>query len=120
MLTRIILHIIGNAFGILAADYLITNFTFVGNFEELLITSIIFTAINTFIKPIIKFLLTPFIIITLGLLSIVINAAFLYTLDILRDSLTIEGYISLLLATLLISFINVIITLSKKTSHKKE
>ena len=121
LLSNLILHLAANALAILAANYLIKNFSFTGNFKELLITAGIFTSINVFIRPIVKFLLAPFIILTLGLLSIIINAAFLYILDILRDSITIEGYIPLLLATLLISFTNIFISLSAKAfSNKKE
>ncbi|MDO8752111.1 MAG: phage holin family protein [Candidatus Wolfebacteria bacterium] len=121
LFSNLILHLAANTLAILAADYFIKDFSFTGNFKELFVTAAIFTSINIFIRPIIKFILAPFIILTLGLLSVVINAAFLYILDILRDSLTIEGYIPLLLATLLISLINIVVSLSAKAfSSKKE
>ncbi len=114
-----IFHIFANAVAILAASYFIAGFKFAGSFLELLITALIFTAINTFVRPIIKLFLGPFIVLTLGLFIIVINAAMLYVLDIWSKPLTIEGFKPLLLATLIIGAANLIINLGAKTFYKK-
>ena len=120
LLSHIVLHLAANALAILAADYLIQRFSFTGNFKDLIILAAILTAINTFIRPFIKLILSPFILITFGLLSIVINAIILYILDIFQNTITIEGYKSLLLGTLLISATNMLLTASAKISYKKE
>lgn len=120
LVSHIVLHLAANSLAILAADYLIPNFSFTGNFKDLMVIAIALTAINTFIRPIVKLILSPFILITFGLLSIVINAVILYILDILQNTITIEGYKSLLLGTLLISATNMLLTASAKISYKKE
>lgn len=115
ILSNLIIHIVGNAVAILAAAYLIPNFTWTGDFIALLIAALILTAINFILRPILKLLLGPLILLTFGLFIIVINAATLYILDILSDPLIIQGYIPLLLATLLFSVVNSLISFSAKS-----
>lgn len=114
-LGRVIFSILSNTLGILAASYLIAGFVFSGTFKELVIAGVIVTAINFFIKPIVKLIFGPLIVLTLGLFLIVINALTVYLLDFFMESITISGPIPLLLATLLIGAINFIIGFSAKS-----
>ena len=98
-----------NIVAILAADYFVSGFTFSGTFIELVTTAVIFAAINMVIRPIIKLFLGPFIVLTFGLFTIVINALMLYILDIVSTPLTIDGYLPLLFATLLMSVANIVV-----------
>lgn len=107
-LGRIAVHIITNTVALLAAVNFIQGVKFEGDFQKLLIAAAIFTALNMFLKPIVKTFLGPFIILTFGLFIIVINALMLYLLDLWSPELTIEGYIPLLLSTLLIGALNVL------------
>ena len=115
LLGNLILHVIGNAIAILAAAYFIPNFIWTGDFQALLIAATILTAINFVLRPILKLLLGPLILLTFGLFILVINAGTLYILDILSDPLIIQGYIPLLLATLLFSVVNSLISFSAKS-----
>ena len=115
----ILLQLAANMLAIYGAHYLLPKFTYTGNFGDLAITAAILTAINLFIRPIVKLILTPFIILSLGLLIIGINAAILYILDMLQDPLTIESNLALLLGTILISAFNIIIVKSARHSSKK-
>ncbi len=115
---KFIFHIFANAVGILAASHFITGFKFGGGFLELITAALIFTAINTFIRPIVKLFLGPFIILTFGLLIIAINAAMLYLLDIWRQALTIEGIKPLIFATLIIGAINFLFNIGAKSFEK--
>ena len=119
LLSHLILHLAANTLAILAANDFIKGFSFAGNFRDLFIAAGTLTAINAFIRPIVKLILSPFILITLGLLSIVINAVILYILDIFQNPISIEGYIPLLLATLLVSASNMILMASAKISFKE-
>lgn len=119
ILGNLIFHVFSNAVAILAAAYLITGFTFTGDFTALLVAAAILTAINLVLRPILKLLLGPLIILTFGLFIIVLNAITLYLLDILSGPLIIEGLIPLLLATLLFSVINGLIAFAAKTTHRK-
>ena len=119
LLSNLIFHVFSNAIAILAAAYFIQGFLFTGDFVALLVAAAILTAINLVLRPILKLLLGPLIILTFGLFTIVINAATLYLLDILSDPLIIEGYIPLLFTTILFSVVNAIINISAKSTHRR-
>lgn len=114
-----IFHIFSNAIAILGTAYFIKKFIFTGNFIELLIAAVILTAINTFIRPILKLFFGPLILITFGLFILIINALTLYILDFFYSPLKIEGLIPLFLASLIIGIINLIIGLGAKSLYKK-
>lgn len=71
-----------NALAIAAATWLLDGIRLRGNSPEdraltLVLVALIFGVVNAVIRPVIKLLSLPFIIITLGLLIFVINAAML-------------------------------------------
>lgn len=115
-------HIIFTFFSNLIALWLAANF--IPGFEaslditRLLITAAVFTLINIFIKPVFTTVLSPFIFLSLGLLSLVINAGMLYLLDIFSVNVTITSIESLIYGTLLISIINLLIRFSAKFLYK--
>ncbi|MEK7635822.1 MAG: phage holin family protein [Patescibacteria group bacterium] len=116
LLKRIIILFLSNLIALLAADYFINGFEIMKNPEQIIATTAIFTALNIFIKPLLKIILSPIIIITLGLGILLVNAVILQTLDFLSDSVMITGIGSLFYATLIISGVNIIITVLTKKS----
>ena len=92
----------------------IPGITIQSGIRGLLLITLLFTALNIFIKPILKFILSPIIILTLGLGLLLINAVILFILDLLTEQLTIQGVLPLMLATLLISAANFVIHIVKK------
>jgi len=104
-----IVYVLTNAVALLAAAYFIQGVKFDGDFKKLIVAALIFTALNIFLKPIVKTFLGPFIVLTFGLFIIVVNALMLYLLDLWSPALTIEGYKPLFLATLLISVLNTVV-----------
>ncbi|MDI6734370.1 MAG: phage holin family protein [Patescibacteria group bacterium] len=114
-----IFHIFSNAIAVLAANYFIVGFIFKGDFVDLVVAALVLTLINTFLRPVLKLFLGPIIILTFGLFTIVINAITLYLLDILSDSLTIQGYLPLILGTIIIGVINFILNFAAKRLYRK-
>ena len=74
---RLILKLLINAAALWAAGELITGIDLDGDFWTILLVALIFGLVNTFIKPILKVLSFPVIILTIGLFTLVINAAML-------------------------------------------
>ena len=109
MLIRAIGFFVANGIGLYLADYFITGVDVSTDPKQFLIATAVLAAINMFIRPIIKVVLTPFIILTLGLLTLVINGFMLYTLDALLSTVTITGLLPLLYATILTTVINVLV-----------
>lgn len=111
---RLLLQIVSNALAIYVASYLVPGFDFKGNLTILLITGLILGIINFFLKPILKFFLTPLIIISLGLFSIIINMAILALIDYLVPDLVIANLYALFLGTIVISIVNLFLGLALK------
>ena len=109
LLMRLILSIIGNSLGIWLSQRFIDGFIFSGELKELAIIGIVLALFNLLIKPAIKFITTPLIILTLGLFILIINALLLWTTDYIFDFLLIENLWALIWATILIGIVNFIV-----------
>jgi len=74
----------------------------------LALLGVLFTLLNFIIKPILKLVLSPFIVLTLGLALIAVNALLLFVLDILSEGITIQSTFAYLIGALVVGVINVI------------
>lgn len=115
---KLISHILSNGLALYAAAYFISGFKLEGDIIAILTVAVVLTLINAFVRPILKLIFIPFMMITLGLFSIIVNAIVLVILDKLSTQLTIEGYLPLLWGTLIIGFVNFIFHLGTKATHK--
>lgn len=113
-LAKIVVAVAVNAFALVAADAYIPGFVLSGDFKQLLTIAAILTALNFFLKPVLKLVLGPVIVLTLGLGLIVVNALILYLLDILSKNLTIQTIPALIYGGLLIGVVNFITHLATK------
>jgi putative membrane protein len=103
---RVLVALIANILGLLAAAYFVQGFTVAGDAMTYLKIGIILTVLNLILKPLLKLILSPVIILTLGLGLIVVNALVLYILDFLSPDLTIQGTLPLIYGALIIGVIN--------------
>lgn len=105
---RFIYQILINAIAIKAAAYfkLIPGFEFTGDIVSLLWVSFLLTIVNYFLKPILKLLFGPFILLTLGLFTIVINMIIIYIVDYYTADLSINGIQALFWTTILLGVAN--------------
>ncbi|MCW2759199.1 MAG: rane spanning protein [Nocardioidaceae bacterium] len=78
-------------------------------FLTLVGVAVIFAVINAFVKPVVKLLALPFIILTLGLLLLVINAALLLLTSKISDGLDlgfhVDGFGTAVFASIVISLV---------------
>ncbi|MEK7195740.1 MAG: phage holin family protein [Patescibacteria group bacterium] len=109
IISKTIFIVAGNASGLYVATKYIPGFNVPLDMTNLLITALVLSAINVFIRPIIKLVLSPLILITLGIASILVNLATLKLLDYLLLSVTITDIGSLVLATIVIGTVNFLI-----------
>lgn len=112
-------QISSNIVALLTASHFIPGFELTGGYRDLVLVAVILSAINILIKPILKLVLTPVIVLTLGLFVIVVNALLLRLLDIFSEPINIKGYIPLLLGTLVIGAINILINAGAKIRYRK-
>ncbi len=105
---KFIVQILVNAVAIFLADYLLPGIIFEGDILTLFIAGLLLGLINFFIKPIVKLISAPLIVISLGLFIIVINIALLWLLEYFVPELTIIGFWSYFWGVIIISFVNII------------
>lgn len=118
---RIAIYILGNALAILVADRIIPGFGFHGRLVDLLVASVVLGIVNSFIKPIVKLLTLPIIILTLGIFSLAINIALLLFASALLPSLSIDGFWPAFWAVVVISLVNnLILSFSKPEEAQQE
>jgi putative membrane protein len=104
---KFIIRLVVNAVAIWVASLILSKVTLEGTFLQILLVALIFGLVNALIKPILKLLGTPFIVVTLGLFTLVINAFLLWIVDLLSgDILQIEGILTYLWASIIISAIS--------------
>ena len=108
MLRNIIIRLLINAAALWFVDVLFDGIRF-DNIQALVITSIVFGILNTFIKPILVVLTLPINILTLGFFTLIINAFILRLTDYWVDSFHTSGFGVALIAAVFISIISVLL-----------
>lgn len=88
------------------------------------VVAAIFGLINAFIKPFVRFFAFPFIILTLGLLSLVINAAMLQLTSWFADNLNLAFHVDhffwdAVLGGIIITFVSMILHLLLPDGEKR-
>ena len=112
LIARIVVAVLVNAIALYAAATYIAGFKLEGSAEQIIGMAVILTALNFFVKPILKLVLGPIIILTLGIGLILVNMLMLYILDFISKNLTIETIPALLYATILFGVINFVFHLA--------
>ncbi|MBR1804376.1 MAG: phage holin family protein [Muribaculaceae bacterium] len=81
-----------------------------------LIVAIVLGLINAFIRPVVKFFTLPLNVLTLGLFSLVINALMVMLCDWFSDYMKVDGFMSALLFSIVLTVVNWVLHLF---THKK-
>jgi putative membrane protein len=116
----IIVHILANAAAIWAASHIVPGFVFQGDWKDLLVAGVVLGVVNSLIRPIVKLLSFPIILLTLGLFTAVINIAMLFLVSWFLPTLSIHGLWAAVWGVILISFVNhVIVSIFHKHSEGK-
>ena len=82
----------------------------VDGFLSALLVVVVMALINTFVKPLIVLITLPINVITLGLFIFVINAALLLLLGKIGPAFVVDGFVSALLGSVVISFLGTLIS----------
>ena len=108
-----ILRIVVTAVSLAAAVNLVGGLRFEGKWWMMLIIAIIFGFVNSIIKPLVKLFMLPFLVLTLGLFTLVINAFMLeltaYLSRAFRLGFYVEGFWAAFKGALVISIVNMIL-----------
>jgi putative membrane protein len=117
-MTNLLIRLLANAVALAVATWVVGGITLQGNDTgrrvlTLLIVAAIFGVVNAVVKPVVKLLSLPFIILTLGLLLFVINALMLMLTSWITGELDVpfhvSGFGSALLGALVITVVGVLL-----------
>ena len=114
-MTKFIIRWAINAVGLYAAVWLVDGIEYLGDWTGILWLALIIGLLNALVRPLLKFLTCPLIILTLGLVTIVINTVMLLltrtTGQSLGIGLSVDGFGSALLGSLIMSVVSIVMSL---------
>jgi putative membrane protein len=107
-MTKLLLGWLASTIALLIVANVVPGFA-VSGFQSALIAAVVIGFINGTLGAVIKFFTFPFRILTLGLLSLVINAVMLLVADALLDGLTINSFTAAFLGSILLSIVTTVL-----------
>ena len=89
---RLLVRILGTALSFYAVSALVAGFHITPSWTAYLIASFVFVVLNWIVSPIVKLLLLPINLLTLGLFRWVASVIVLYVFDLVYSGITISAY----------------------------
>jgi len=121
----IIVRLLVNAAALWVATRLVPGISFDGEWPTLFIVALVFGVLNVSVKPILWFLTLPFLIVTLGLFTFVLNAIMLWLTSAVSDALglgfRVDGFWAAFLGALVVSLVSFVLSLfvASHTAHER-
>ena len=84
---NLVVRLLINAAALWAATRLVTGISFSGDWTLLLGVALVFGVLNVAVRPVLMVLTFPFLIVTLGLFTLVLNAVMLWLTGAVSDRL---------------------------------
>lgn len=113
-MTKFVIRWLINAVALYAAVWIVPGIEYLGSWTGILWLALIIGLLNALVRPLLKFLTCPLIILTLGLFTLIINTAMLLLTRTIGQSLgiglTVDGFWSALLGSLVMSIVSVIMS----------
>ena len=113
-MTKFIIRWAINALALYVAILVVPGINYDGGWTGLLWLALIIGLLNALVRPLLKFLPCPLIILTLGLFTIVINTILLMLTSSIGQSLnlglSVDGFWTAVLGSIVISIVSVIMS----------
>jgi putative membrane protein len=106
MLMRFVVRWAANAVALFVAATLVSGVSYGDEGWTLVIAAAVFTLVNMWLRPVVRLLSLPLIILTLGLFLFVVNVLMLYLTDWLVRDFEIASFGAGLLAAIVVSLVN--------------
>ena len=103
-----------NAAALWAATRLVPGISFDGDWRLLFVVALVFGVLNVSVRPVLMLLTLPFLIVTLGLFTFVLNALMLWLTSAISDALGlgfhVEGFGAAFLGALVVSVVSFLLS----------
>ncbi len=113
-----LIRLVINALALSAAAWAVDGVHLTGGVTEILMVALIFGLVNALIKPIVSFFSLPFIVLTIGLFTFVINAAMLAITAGLTGYLSVDSFGAALMGSLVIALASLILSVFVEEKKK--
>ena len=118
-----LLRLLVNAAALWAATQLVSGISYTGEWPMLFVVALVFGVLNLLVKPVLFFLTLPFFLVTLGLFTLVLNAAMLWLTSALSETLglgfMVEGFWAAFKGALVVSIVSFALSLFVKSGDEK-
>ncbi len=104
-----VIRVFVNALALSAAAWLVPGISLDADFGGVLLVALVFGLVNAILKPILVLLSLPFILLTLGLFALVVNALLLLLTDALTGQLEVSGFFAALVGSIVISLVTLVL-----------
>jgi putative membrane protein len=104
-----IIKVLVNAAALWVAARIVPGIELTADIWQILLIALVFGLVNAFLRPLLKLLSLPVLIVTLGLFAIIINVILLAITAGLMEGLTIDGFLAALLGSLVISVVSAVL-----------
>ncbi|MEJ2502679.1 MAG: phage holin family protein [Gemmatimonadota bacterium] len=112
---RFLLRLLATAAALWVAVALVPGITYQGGAFGLLGVALVFGVVNAFIRPVLKILTCPLVVLTLGLFVFVLNAFLLWlTAEIAQGfgvGFDVDGFVAALIGALIVGVVSTVLNL---------
>lgn len=117
MITNFLFHIIANAIAILASAWLVPNVFYQYELISLIKIAIMLAVANALLKPLLKMVFSPLILITLGFFTLIINIFLIWLVTYFTPELSIVGFSTYFFVMIIVSFFNFIVSVFNRKEN---
>jgi len=119
-----LLRLLINAAALWVATHIVPGIAYQGRATSLLVVALVFGVLNASVRPLIKVLTFPLLILTLGLFTLVINALMLMLTGWISDRLDlgfhVSGFWSAFWGGLVVSIVSLTLSIFVKSRRRIE
>jgi len=119
---KMLIRLLINAAALWAAVRLVPGVSFTGDARLLLVVALVFGVLNTLVKPVLWVLTLPFLVITLGLFTFVLNGFLLWMTSALSGALGlgfhVDGFGAAFLGALVVSAVSILLSMFVSQSEQ--
>ena len=106
---RLVIGTAGNALALWLADRIVGRVDLSHSWLTVIVAALVLTVLNYYVKPVLKLLAFPLVILTLGIALFFISMLMLWLTSALVTGFQIDGFWPLVKATIIVWIVNVIV-----------
>lgn len=106
---RLIIRLLINAAALWLASQIVDGIDLEGSIGGILLVALVFGIVNAVLRPLLKVLSLPVMVVTLGLFALVINALLLWLTGAILDQLDVAGFVPALIGSIIISVVSAVL-----------